>query len=128
MWAWSKDVSINMCARSSGGLWNKPRTRILAAPDDCYLLQMRGAWRRHCMQKKSGIDRYLLSERLSATLSQALWPTEAAARQMRAWMRMVRHSRARVPLIVGLIVLVLLGIVVPPLQALASVAQDYAQL
>jgi uncharacterized protein DUF4012 len=66
-------------------------------------------------------------ERLSATLSHSRRPP-AAARQVGAWWRALQSSKARTPLMVTAIVLVLLGTIVLPLRALVAVHQDYDQL
>jgi hypothetical protein len=77
------------------------------------------------MRKKPGASLSLVSERLTATQRRR---TPAAARQMGAWWRALQSSKARTPLMVATIVLVLLVTVVLPLRAIVAVHQDYDQL
>src|SRR5690242_8660039 len=78
------------------------------------------------MNNESGVNPNLVSERPTATLSQGR--RARAARQVRAWLRALQSSKARTPLIVTAILLVLLGTVVLPLRAIVAVHQDYDQL
>ena len=70
----------------------------------------------------------LVLERLSGTASHSRLTPAATARQVGAWLRKLQSSKARTPLMVTAILLVLLVTLVLPLRALAAVHQDYDQL
>src|SRR4029077_17135399 len=70
----------------------------------------------------------LVLEQLSAIVNQSRLTPAATARQVGAWLRKLQSSKARTPLMVTAILLVLLVTLVLPLRALAAVHQDYDQL
>src|SRR5262249_3395202 len=82
-------------------------------------------WCMQDMQDKLHTDIDHISEQQSTTPGAARRAGVARGRWMRG---ALRDPRVRTALIVTSIVLVLLGIIVPPLRVLASLNQDYAQL
>ena len=78
------------------------------------------------MNNKPGMRPSLISEHLSDTQRQGQRAT--AARQAREWWRALQSSKARTPLMVTAILLVVLVSVVLPLRALVGIHQDYNEL
>jgi Protein of unknown function (DUF4012) len=85
------------------------------------------------MQEKLRTSLNLISERLIVTLRQVRRAAAAAVHQARVWQARVwsgalQRGKVRATLSVTAIVLVLLGIIALPLQAIAAATQDYTQL